>query len=74
MPRVGSLLSRWSDRLSPERAYLPLLKGTAWIAGLLIAFVFGMLSAYLVMSAVYFGSRSLARIRDRAIHDVLRGD
>jgi hypothetical protein len=53
---------------------MPLLKVTAWIAGLLIAFVFGMLSAYLVMSAVYFGSRSLARIRDRAIHDVLRGD
>jgi hypothetical protein len=74
MPRLGGFLDRRSDSFRPEHAFLPLLKVTAWIAGLLISFVLGMLSTYLVLSGAYFGSRFVARLRHRAIDAVIRGD
>jgi len=49
-----------------HRRYMPLLKLTLWSAGLLVALMFGMLSAYLVTSAVWFGSRFARALRERA--------
>ena len=34
-----------------------------WMAGLVIALLTGNLSLYLILSALYFGSRGLARLR-----------
>jgi hypothetical protein len=34
-----------------------------WLAGLLVALMAGMLSAYLLVTAMYVGSRAYARLR-----------
>lgn len=34
-----------------------------WLGGLLVALMAGMLSAYLVVTAIYVGSKAYARIR-----------
>jgi hypothetical protein len=47
------------------RDYRPLLGVTLWCAGLLLALVFGMVSAYVVVSAVFVGSKVFARVRAR---------
>ncbi|MDE3006599.1 MAG: hypothetical protein ACPGPI_03750 [Longimicrobiales bacterium] len=38
---------------------------TVWLAGLLVALMLGMGSAYLVVSGVFLSSRFLARLRER---------
>jgi hypothetical protein len=43
-----------------------LLKVTLWSAGLLVALLLGMGSAYVVGSGVWFGARLAARMRARA--------
>ncbi len=35
----------------------------AWLGGLVLALLTGNLSLYLILSALYFGSRGLARLR-----------
>jgi len=46
--------------------FMPMLKATVWSGGLLVAYMFGMLSAYLVISAVWLGSRFIRALRDHA--------
>jgi hypothetical protein len=38
------------------------LKATLWLAGLLIALMVGALSAYVILSGVYFASQAYARL------------
>ncbi len=49
--------------LRPTRDYRPLLAVTLWTAGLLLALVFGMVSAYVVVSVLFIGSKVLGRLR-----------
>ena len=45
------------------RDYRPLLAITLCTAGLLLALVFGMVSAYVVVSVIFIGSKVLASVR-----------
>jgi len=49
-----------------RRGFRPLLVVTAWLVGLLVALMAGMLSLYLVLSVLYAGSRVFARLRSGA--------
>jgi hypothetical protein len=49
--------------LPVPRDYRPLLAVTLWTAGLLLALVFGMVSAYVVVSVIFVGSKMVARLR-----------
>jgi hypothetical protein len=54
---------------APVRAlpsYRPLLAVTLWCMGLLVALMLGMLSAYLVVSGLFIGSKVFARLRARS--------
>lgn len=46
-----------------EGGFRPLLWITLWCLGLLVALMTGMLSAYLVVSAFFVGSKVVARLR-----------
>jgi len=55
-----------SSSTEPQRRardYRPLLAVTLWTAGLLLALVFGMVSAYVVVSAIFVGSKLVGRMR-----------
>jgi preprotein translocase subunit SecG len=59
-----------SPTVRPEGRWVALVKVTAWFGGLFLAIVFGMVSAYLVASAAWFGSRTWARLRRRALDEI----
>ena len=64
-----------TDRQRPPgkgRDYRPLLAVTLWTAGLLLALVFGMVSAYVVVSGIFIGSKVLGHVRARAV-EAIRG-
>ena len=46
-----------------DRGFRPLLGVTLWCLGLLVALMTGMLSAYLVVSGLFVGSKIFARFR-----------
>lgn len=43
----------------------PLMRVTLWLTGLLVAMMTGTLSAYAVLTALYFCSKGLARLRGK---------
>jgi hypothetical protein len=45
---------------------------TLWLVGFLVALAFGMLSAYLVVTAVWLVPKVIARLRARGMEEVKR--
>lgn len=48
--------------IPPDSRFGVALKATLWLAGLLIALMVGALSAYVILSGVYFASRAYTRL------------
>ena len=57
-----------------RRGFRPLLVLTAWLVGLFIAVMTGMLSAYLVLSVLYTGSQVVSKLRRRDRREVRQVD
>lgn len=56
--------ARSQHAVSPaDRRFGALLRLTLWSLGLLVSLMTGMVSAYLVLTGVYVGSRVVARLR-----------
>lgn len=45
---------------------------TLWLVGLLVALAFGMLSAYLIVSGVFVGSKVVKALRARGVDEIRR--
>ena len=54
--------------------YTSWLKVTLWLVGLMLAFVTGNLSAYVVLSVLYFGSQTVRRVGKRELFRLVSGD
>ena len=50
-------------RAEPRKGFAMAVGVTVWLAGLLIALMLGMGSAYVVVSSVFVGSRVWSRVR-----------
>ena len=50
------------DVARPDSRFGVALRIALWLAGLLVALAVGALSAYVILSAVYFASRTYARL------------
>ena len=64
MPRFSR--KRWRRNVAGVRPGFVMAVGiTVWLAGLLVALMLGMGSAYLVVSGVFLSSRVWTRLRER---------
>lgn len=50
-------------RTSPRPGFVAAVGVTVWLAGMLVALMLGMGSAYVVVSAVFVGSKAVSRLR-----------
>ena len=55
--------------LAADHRFGPALKVTLWLGGLLVALMTGNMAAYLVLTALYFGSKMAGQLRRRGRPD-----